>query len=615
MADFETTTQESYEIEGLTRVWASAWVDIDKVNLPDYGCSLQIRNNLDSFIVFLDSLKGEHDCYFHNLKFDGQFIIHYLLTHGYKEDDKLSEEKTFRTLITDMGIFYSITVRMSDKPELTPKGKQKMRKGNPVVKKTVITFKDSLKKIPLKVSQIAKSYGIEEQKTEIDYKAYRPIGYELTEKEKEYIANDVIIVAKALYQMINEEGQQSLTMSSDAMADFKHRITGIQRGSSENKKKADEYFRDLFPVVEKEVDDFIRKAYKGGYTYCNPKYANQIIHNGLVYDVNSLYPSRMRDCILPYGLPVYAEGELKASKKYPLFIQEFMCVCKVKPNHLPTLQIKGSIRFNESEYLTEIREPMILTLTNIDLDILFDHYDVEYYEPIRGYYFKAHKGFFEGYIEYWGDIKKTTTDKGKRQLAKLMLNSLYGKFASQTKSKRKEPYYDEEKEMVRYNHYVDDEDREPVYTALACFTTAWARDKMIRSAQACYDRFLYCDTDSLHVLGLDIPNIEIDQKKLGAWKCEGVFHQAKYLRAKTYAESFYVDESYHIITDPNLINENTIKSDIIDVKCSGMPDDCKKEVSYESFNLGAVWEHGKLGMKTVKGGCVLYETTFKIKEK
>ena len=617
VADFETSTNEWLEIDGEARVWAVAWVDIDKVNQPNYGNTLRIDNSLEKFMFEMDRLKGEHECYFHNLKYDGQYIIDYLERQKrgiFKQDDDLSEPFTYRTMITDMGIFYTITVRLSDKPDLTPKGKQKMRKGKPVYKKTVITFKDSLKKIPLKVSQIAETYGIKEQKTEINYKKYRPVGYELTEEEKEYITNDVIIVAKALDDMINHQGQKCLTISSDALSDFKHRLVGLPQATSKEKEKAEEYFRQLFPKLEKEIDDYIRKSYKGGYTYCNPKYASQMVGEGLVYDVNSLYPSCMRDNVLPYGKPIYAKGELTKSKKYPLFIQTILCTCRLKDGFLPMIQIKNSIRFNESEYLTCIDEPQFLTLTNIDLDLFLEHYDVEY-EPIDGYYFKGHKGFFNNYIEYWGGIKKNPKTKGQRQLAKLMLNSLYGKFASQTKAKRKEPYYDEVKDMVRYNHFVDDEDREPVYTAMASFITAYARDKMIRSAQSCYDRFLYCDTDSLHILGLDVPNIEIHQSELGYWKCEGVFYQAKYLRAKTYAESFYINESYDIITDPKEINQESIKSNQIEVKCAGMPDSCKATVDYDNFELGSVWEHGKLGMETVKGGCVLHETSFKIKTK
>ena len=200
VADFETTTDETD-----CRVWGVAWVNIDSVNLPNYGNTLRIENSLEKFLDYFKVLEGTHDCYFHNLKFDGSFIIDYLLRNGYTYDDFLTEPNTFSTMITEQKVFYSIKVRFKDRPQINKNGKPKMRKGSPVRKRCVINFKDSLKKIPLKVSQIAKSYGIKEQKTEIDYKMFRPIGYELTDKEKEYITNDVIIVAKALDDMINRQ--------------------------------------------------------------------------------------------------------------------------------------------------------------------------------------------------------------------------------------------------------------------------------------------------------------------------------------------------------------------------------------------------------------------------
>ena len=613
VADFETTTDETD-----CRVWACAWVNIDSVNLPNYGNTLKISNSLSSFLDYFKKLEGTHDCYFHNLKFDGSFIIDYLLRNGYTYDDYLAEPLTFNTMITDQKIFYSIKVRFKDIPQLNKNGKPKLRKGEPVFKKCIVNFKDSLKKIPLKVSAIAKAYHIEEQKTEIDYKAYRPVGYELTEQEKEYISNDVVIVAKALYNMIVEQEQTALTISSDALSDFKHRLANVPRGTSKNKDKAETCFREFFPELTLEADNFIRKAYKGGYTYCQPKYQGQVVGKGLVYDVNSLYPSRMRDCELPYGIPVYFTGAPEYKEDYPLFITHFKCTFKVKPNHLPTIQLKNNPRFMETEYLTEVDSVEELYLTSVDLKLFEDHYEVYDIEFIDGFYFQSRVGFFEDYIEYWGKIKEKETG-GKRQLAKLMLNSLYGKFASSTSGLMKEPILDEF-EDVKYQS-VNKDGRPPVYTALACFVTAWARDLMIRSAQECYDRFLYCDTDSLHVIGLDIPDIDIHATKLGAWKCEGIFSKAKYLRPKTYLETFCQ------INGKNITNPDDYeKASIFDteVKCCGMPDNTKQLVSYDNFNLGQKYNnemrdegdetnYAKLMPKTVKGGVVLVERDFHIK--
>ena len=614
VADFETTTDETD-----CRVWGVAWVNIDSVNLPNYGNTLRIENSLEKFLDYFKVLEGTHDCYFHNLKFDGSFIIDYLLRNGYTYDDFLTEPNTFSTMITEQKVFYSIKVRFKDRPQINKNGKPKMRKGSPVVKKCIINFKDSLKKIPLKVSQIAKSYGIKEQKTEIDYKMFRPIGYELTDKEKEYITNDVIIVAKALDDMINRQGQTALTISSDALADFKHRLANVPRGTTKDKERAEECFRQWFPELTLEADTFIRRAYKGGYTYANPKFAGQVVGRGLVYDVNSLYPSCMRDCYLPYDVPIYFKGVPEPTKDYPLFITHFKCTFKIKPNHLPTIQLKNNSRFIETEYLTEVDTVEELFLTNVDLKLFEEHYDIFDLEFIDGFYFKARVGFFEDYIEYWGNIKKTTKDKGKRQLAKLMLNSLYGKFASTTSGMMKEPFLNED-EDVKYIQ-VEKETRPPVYTALACFTTAWARNKMIRSAQACFDRFLYCDTDSLHVLGLDIPEIDIHESELGFWKCEGIFSQAKYLRPKTYLETFCQINGDNI-TSPEDYEKST--SYDTEVKCCGMPDNMKRLVSYDNFRLGQLYNntmratddtenYAKLMPKTVKGGVVLVDRDFHIK--
>lgn len=133
---------------------------------------------------------GNSKIYFHNLKFDGEFIIYWLLIHGFKHVEKLedTESKTFTTLISDMGQFYQITVYFYKK--------------NKNVKK--VTFIDSLKIIPFKVSEVAKTFGLEERKLELDYNLPRERGHILTEHEKEYIKNDVVIMAKALEVLFND---------------------------------------------------------------------------------------------------------------------------------------------------------------------------------------------------------------------------------------------------------------------------------------------------------------------------------------------------------------------------------------------------------------------------
>lgn len=249
-ADFETSTwlpDESF-------VWAWALCEVGNVD------NLRIGNTIESFF---ETIKKEYNpvILFHNLKFDGEFILYYLLKNGYEHTDKKERKsKTFSTLISDMGLFYQIEVYFD------------------VGKKTrKVTFIDSLKIINQSVEQIAKTFNLEESKLIIDYNAPREKGHILTKEEKDYIKNDVVIVAKAMdymYQM----GLTKMTAGSNALFEYRTILT--------NKK-----FEKVFPKLTYECDKDIRQAYKGGFTYLNSQWEGVDVGEGEVLDVNSLYPS------------------------------------------------------------------------------------------------------------------------------------------------------------------------------------------------------------------------------------------------------------------------------------------------------------------------------------
>ena len=100
-ADFETTVDEND-----CRVWAYAICEIGKPEHFMYG------NSIDDFMAWCGDPSHNDVLYFHNLKFDGEYIIHWLLTHGFTfiKDKKERADNTCSTLITVMGQFYSIEV-------------------------------------------------------------------------------------------------------------------------------------------------------------------------------------------------------------------------------------------------------------------------------------------------------------------------------------------------------------------------------------------------------------------------------------------------------------------------------------------------------------------------
>lgn len=571
--DFETTTQPED-----CRVWA--WKAIE-IHEKEESCG----TSLDSFLNWCSNLENYDTIYFHNLKFDGEFIVCGILLsdwHLKRERGRLGNRE-FRCLIGDMGQWYQIELGFQKKS---------------------INILDSLKIWNFSIRELAKSMGMEISKGEIDYSFYRPVGYEPTLPEWDYIDRDVRIACRAMAFFL-DEGYTKMTAGANALWSYRMLIG-----------KQWEYW---FPLLDNDTDDFIRKSYRGGWTYTNPVFREIEVGYGIVLDVNSLYPSRMYDELLPWGQPVYFTGKAKPGNMYPLYVQRILVNFHLKSGHFPTIQDKHNIRFGSTEYIRDTHgDPLELTLTNVDLELMEEQYHIDGIEYLDGFYFKGNRDMFKSYIDHWMSIKEEASrnhDKPKRNQAKLFMNSLYGKFAKRPKGQSKYPELTEEGSI----HLLlgEQEERGGLYIPVGTFITAYARAYTIRSAQAVSERFLYADTDSLHLLGGDIPDgLAIHDSHLGAWKHESTFRRGIYLGAKCYAEELEISreeiEAY--------LKENPEKAGLIDVHnstrlsitCAGMPERSKDKIRFEDFRVG-LKVGDKLVPKHVRGGVVLQETTFEIK--
>lgn len=537
--------------------------------------------DIDSFINYCSLINESSSFYFHNLKFDGEFIIHYLLTHGFVHvNEKKLGVNQFSTIISDLNVFYCIKVKFKEE--------------------VIISFFDSLKLLNFSVEEVAKAFNLSIKKLEIDYKAKREKGHKITDEEKEYLKHDVMIMSLALEKMF-EMKITRMTIASNAMNFFKDTIS---------KKRFEEWFKP--PLYDKDL----RQAYKGGFTYLNEIYRGKEVKEGIVLDVNSLYPSVMYYSPMPYGEGIYFDGKYVPDKLYNLYIQNITCQFRIKKDMIPTIQIKNNLSFVPTEYLSSSNgESINLTLTNVDLKLFLEHYDIYDASYNWGWKYKSSTKIFKRYIDYWNELKVKATKEGNkplRTIAKLMLNSLYGKFAASPEGRSKIPYLDNN--IVKYK-LSELEERTAYYLPISIFITSWARDKTIRSAQAVYHRFIYADTDSLHLEGTDIPeNLLISDTELGKWKIESTFKRGKYLRQKCYIEDAVtpVDEIEKFKKENPECLHLVSKDSIINIVCAGMPKGCYKNVTWENFDYGSVFD-GKLGVKHTDGGIVLVDTTFTIK--
>lgn len=636
-ADFETTV---YEGQDHTEVWASALVSLDS-NEPI------VFHSIGETLDYLKKQNEDAVLYYHNLKFDGNFWLSYLITQlGFKQGyEQISETeiqwKKKKQLdnneviysISSMGQWYSIDFKY---------------RGH------FYTLKDSLKLLPFSLKKIGKDFNTEHKKLDMEYEGYRYAGCEITPEEEQYIKNDVLVLKEALNIMF-AEGHNKLTIGACCLSEYK-KIIGKEDWNIFF-PKLHEIEIDQAQYGAANADEYIRKSYRGGWCYLVDGYTGQTFLDGTTADVNSLYPSMMSSesgNYYPIGKPFFWKGStipvqaLKANRYYFIRIRTRFYLKKDK---LPFVQIKHNIRYKSTEMLKtsdvydkrtnkyyrtykdiqgiEHDTKVELTLTMTDYKLLKEHYELEDLEILDGCWFYAEKGIFDDYINIYRKIKMES--KGaKRTIAKLFLNNLYGKLATSPISSFKFAY-EREDESLGYKVIVE-ENKEPIYIACGSAITSYSRNFTITAAQQNYHGkgkrgFIYADTDSIHcnLKPNEIQGIRVSDNAFCAWKLESCWDIAKFIRQKTYVEH---------VTHEDL---KPIEHPYYNIKCAGMPDSCKdlllismgeqeptekqkekyKEFievkrTLDDFNIGLTIP-SKLVPKTIKGGVILTETDYTLR--
>ena len=597
VADFETTTNEND-----CRVWLYGITEVG--NLDNFSCG----HSIEDFMRFWEEQTEFCKVFFHNLRFDGNFIINYLEAHGFRyvKDRTQAEDKCYTALITSDGIYYNIEVYYT-------------RDRSRHIANRVV-FYDSLKIINASVEQIAKDFHLPIKKGSIDYKKERGVGYRITPEEIEYVRNDCNIVAMALNELF-AAGVRKSTIGASAMDYYKTMTRGFGR---------------YFPALPNELADDMRKAYKGGWTYLNPIYKGQTVGQGITLDCNSEYPAMMASRWFPFGEPKIFEGEYKEDIRYPLYMICFSCSFELRKGKLPTVQIKDSPFFDPIEYLESSNGRTVrLIMTSVDYKLFRENYDVEDIKFHGGYKFKARDDLFNEYVNHWNELKiksKLDHNWSLYQIAKRMNSSLYGKFGTKTKNVLKAPVRMDD-DIIHFENYQK-EDRRASYVPISAFTTAYGREYVIRTAQKIrdwsikkYGEDLYCysDTDSIKTRlrnkEEDIAElkgiIDIHKYKLGCWKIEDSWKRAKFLRGKTYIEEYDNGE--------------------LNVVIAGFPKNLAPLLNFENFDHGFTTKgmtleelvelakkngasdeqiakiDQNLKYKYVKGGVILEHTDFTLK--
>lgn len=584
VADFETVVYGEDEVakygeQTSTEVWGVSLVKM-------WTEKVHIMHSFEELFNYLIARPHDTICYFHNLKFDGSFWLNYLVRNQkfkpayiYNEQDEIigwCKEKemlpyTFKYVISQMGQWYSIIIHTG---------------------RHILEIRDSLKLLPFSVKELGKAFETKHRKLDMEYEGLRFAGCVITDEEEEYMKNDVLVVKEAL-EIMETEGHDLLTIGSCCMKEFKDFY---------DKEMYNFLFPDLTKMELKEsifgstnVDEYIRKSYKGGWCYVVKGKENILYKDGLVADVNSLYSSEMHSDsgnVYPFGVPTFWTGTIPEvcwdSDKY--FFVRIRTKFKIKDGYLPFIQIKKNLNYRGNEMLTtsdiydsendkyistykdiegNIHEVVVeLTLTKTDYILLREHYDLQCTEILDGCWFNARTGLFDEYINKYAEIKKRS--KGPiRTLAKLFLNNLYGKFATSTDSSFKTVYV-KDTGAIGFKT-IHQEEKIAGYIAIGSAVTSYARNFTIRHAQMNYygvDKrgFIYADTDSIHcdLKPEELVGIKVHPSDFECWKLENYWDTAIFVRQKTYIEH---------VTHKDC---EELKKPFYQIKCAGLPPRCKE---------------------------------------
>lgn len=596
------------------------------------------RGVYDTVVDYVNAIRGrivEQNkrnaiIYFHNMKFDAYNILYALLTLGYIYTDDIKQ-----LLIQDSNWY---TFRLN-------------------YRGISLEFRDSYKLISQPLRSFQKTFGLSIGKsTEDSWKdrldEVATVNALLNRTEPglmEYALLDVDVLQAGLDKFWGLQGGKKASKLTAASLAYSEWLSVIEehgyrtadgvyhKGFIEEDKK-----KKLTIVMDDDMPKFIHDitnyTYRGAVCYPNPDYTNKSLKGIYVYiDANSLYPSAMLPSVqgrnrynqmelthyYPVGVPVRLKSmpteEIMKDRRYVSFLKLKIKV-KIKPDAvIPFVSLGRQGRVGEgfnrlyrtNEFLREIDETF--WVTSIDYRSIQNYYDIEELEFIEGIIYtpeNTSNDIFNEYISKWRRIKEQAAREGNaglKQLAKIMLNSLYGKFAQSIDNI--ETFFEfGENGSLTVSEGSFDGKTSLKNMGIAAMITSYSREILLDVANILSpEEFLYCDTDSIIMTESGWRKIRevkglLDKAEFGCWDVEHIVKEVKILHQKCYMitefEAFQRDHK----------RERTV------VKCAGASEDIKRFIRYDNFNRGETIKGARMKKsKQTIGGITLESRPFSIK--
>ena len=559
---------------------------MDQKNGIKIGCTL------DEFMDFILQDGKNKIIYFHNLSFDGDFIIKWLFRKypkNFKQDYQFTTENYEVVNQVPKFNWFSFFKNGNKIYNIDWCVRKKIRDR---IMKVKIQFRCSYNLMPSSIDSLGKSFKInkmdEEEINNLILKGYikeknefYDLGGNYVHQDEylknvfvSYIKRDVMIAKTAFLNY-----KETVESSKDAFNNKYNKkdvhlqkilttaslVQKLVKNNIWNNKHLNNYIKKGLKIHSFEHYELMRKFYSGGFTQFNPLYHNKVFDKkGFSIDINSSYPWAMTQP-LPYG--ELLEEVPKNTKNYLTYCVVKMSY-KIKSKYINFICLKNKTE-KKVRYSMHGSGEFYFLLE--ELEFYKKIYDIEITE-IKYLYARCFT-FLKPFIDEYYHLKSEADANGQAALKttyKLLLNSLYGSFAKKAiypmgiwmekrfydalKNNELDGLYDEKNKKWNAKTFkqlnipnmdlfcveMEKEEKPKSFPnmLIGATITAYSRLKLLNAIfEIGIEKFVYCDTDSIFCLGKkeNLPSsIKLDDYELGAWKVEFEFNKGKILGAKRY---------------------------------------------------------------------------------
>lgn len=380
-----------------------------------------------------------------------------------------------------------------------------------------IEFRDSLKLLNSSLKKLADAFQVETKKGDLDFSKEN---FDSNNPDHiEYNRKDCI----SLYQVLKKFKAQPL------LEGIKIPITAA---STALKIYRTHFLPYPLKMTNQEVQDFVRLSYTGGRVEIFKREGENL--DG--YDINSLYPFIMKNRPMP-GRYLYETKDHREFGFHEVSVS-------VPDMYAPPLPYKRKKLFFPTGILRGVFFSEELRLAESVGCKVIEHH--------KGHAFEKDTEIFSRFISDLYSLRMENKGTALDQVAKLAMNSCYGKFGQKEETTSLQILNEKIKDYALWRNeetfektglvLVSKFKRAPyMLVHIASAITSWARIHLYQTMIEPYGESLYyCDTDSGFV---DSKAVIKTGKLLGEWKHEYSIKEAFFRLPKVY--SLKINDRYH----------------------------------------------------------------------